>query len=330
MSIKNIIKKFFSKKEVPIALALFVLFLILSITTESFLTVENLLNIGRQISILGIVSAGMGMLLICGQIDISVGSVYALSAIITAKLLISTGNTILALLGGLAVGLIIGLINGFMIIKIGMPAFIATFGMLNIARGICLILTEGYPITLFVQNINQVSNPGFFFIGQGLLFGIIPMEFIFMIAVFIIIGLLLHKTNFGIHTYAIGNNKRACFVSGIKVDSISYILYILTSILASLAGILGLSFIGSISPTSGDGLEFEVLAAIVIGGVSFAGGEGSIFGIILGVILFGVIRNGLILLGIGQFWQVLIIGLVTVGAVAYDSINVKIRSKRGV
>ena len=327
--IKRRLTGLFGKKESGITLVLICIFIVLSITAKGFLTPSNLINIGRQVSILGIISAGMGLVMIAGKIDISVGSTYCLSAIITASVLVATGNTALALICGFAVGLIIGFINGFLVIKVNMPPFIATFGMLYAVRGLCLILTEGYPITLFTEGIDQETNPVFFFLGQGTLFDVIPMELVFMVLVFAIAGFVLHKTNFGIHIYAIGGSEKSSYVSGIKVDFIRYITYVITSLLAALAGILNLSFIGSIISTAGNGLEFEVFAAVVIGGVSMSGGEGSIFGMIVGVLVFGIIRNGLILLGIGQFWQVLIIGLITIGAVAYDSINSMRKLRRG-
>jgi ribose transport system permease protein len=324
------IKTLMNKKDSGIIFAFVALFIILSFASDSFFHVENLLNVGRQVAIRGIMAIGLGLVVISGNIDLSIGSIYGLSAVVTAIILRDTRSTVLGIAGGLLIGLIFGIVNGLLVVKIGVPAFITTFGMMNVARGIALIITDSYPITLLVEGVDQMTHKFFYFIGQGLLFNIIPMQLIFMVIMMICFGYILHKTNFGIHMFAVGGSEKTSFVSGIKVGQIRMKTYIISGILAAFCGILSLSFMGSIIPTAGQGLEFEVFAAVVIGGTSMAGGEGSILGILFGILIFGIIQNGLILLGVGTFWQVLVIGLLTICAVVYDSLRSRGRLLKGV
>lgn len=322
------IKRIMSVKESGIVLAMLGLVLILALISPRFFTVDNLLNIGRQTAIVGIMAIGLGMVMIAGNIDLSIGSIYGITAVITALILKVTGNTALSLCGGFAVGLVIGVCNGLLVVKIKMPSFIATFGMMYVARGIALIITLGYPITLLLEGVTPDSHPVFYFVGQGLLFNKIPMQFVFMILTMLIATYLLHENIFGLHIFSVGSNEIASFASGINVTMVRFLTYIISGFLSSGAGILSLSFIGSILPTAGRGLEFEVFAAVIIGGVSMSGGEGSIFGIFIGSLIFGIIRNGLVLLGIGPFWQVFVIGIITISAVAYDSLTWQKRQER--
>jgi ribose transport system permease protein len=326
----NRIKTIANKKDAGIITAFATLFIILSFVSDSFFTADNLLNVGRQVAIRGIMAIGGGMVMISGNIDLSMGSIYGLSAVTTAIILRDTGNTALGLAGGLLIGLIFGIANGLLVVKVGVPAFITTFGMMNVARGVALIITNSYPITLLVEGVDQTTHKFFYFIGQGLLFNVIPMQLIFMAIMMIIFGFIVHKTNFGIHLFAVGGNEKTSYVSGIKVGKIRMISYIISGVLAAFCGILSLSFMGSIMPTAGEGLEFEVFAAAVIGGTSMAGGEGSILGILFGILTFGIIQNGMILLGVGTFWQVLVIGLLTIAAVVYDSLRRRSRLLKGV
>jgi ribose transport system permease protein len=315
----NILKKLTSKRESTIFLGLIALCIFLSIASPSFTKVANILNIGRQAAILGILACGMGTIMISGNIDLSLGSIYGLTAVVTALVLKSGLPTPVAILLGLSVGTITGLINGFLVVKVGLSAFITTFGMSYILRGLNLIITNGYPITLAVSNITPETHKFFFFLGQGTVFSI-PMQLIFVIVIFIITYFMVHKTTFGKHVYAIGGSERAAYISGVNVQGVRIITFLLTGFLASLSGILNLGFIGSIIPTSGQGLEFEVFATVVIGGTPMAGGEGSVIGTVAGVLLFQVLKNGLVLLGVTAYWQTFVIGIITIIAVAYDSL----------
>jgi len=200
--------------------------------------------------------------------------------------------------------------------------------MMYICRGIALILTRGYPITLITHGVTPDTHPFFFFLGQGQLFGKIPMQFSFLVVVMIIIGYVLHRTVGGLHIFAVGGSEKASFASGINVRGVRLKTFVISGVCASLAGILNLSFIGSILPTAGQGLEFQVFASAIIGGTSMSGGEGTIIGIFIGAIILGIINNGLVLLGVDPFWQVLIIGVITISAVAYDMLTWQKRQQR--
>ena len=322
------VKRIVAARESAILLALLTIFIVLSIASPSFIKVSNLLNVGRQIAYLGMMSIGLGLVIITGNIDLSIGSIYGMSAVITAMIMLKTGNTFLAVSIGLAAGVVIGILNGFLTVKVKLPAFITTFGTMNVIRGIALIITNGYPITLFLDGITEETHPAFYFIGQGTVFSHIPMQFIIMIIFMIIFGYVLHKTIFGLHIFAVGDSEKAAYASGININMVRTKVFMISAFLSSVAGIANLAFIGSVLPTAGQGLEFETFAAVIIGGTSFAGGEGSIIGILIGVLIMGIIRNGLVLLGVGPFWQVLIIGLITIVAVAYDSLTWAKRQER--
>lgn len=322
------IKKITEARESAIFLAFLSIFIILSFATPNFLRISNLLNIGRQISFLGMMGLGLGLAIITGNIDLSIGSVYGFAAIVTALTMLKTGNTFISLFLGIILGTCIGLINGWLLTKLKLPSFIVTFGMMNVVRGLILIITRGYPITLFIDGITNETHPGFYFIGGGKLFKIIPMQLIIMIFFMLLLGYTLNRTIFGLHIYAVGNNQKAAHASGIDINLIKIKVFVISGFLSSTAGILNLSFIGSVQGTSGAGLEFETFAAVIIGGVSFAGGEGSAIGILIGTLIIGIIRNGLVLLGVGPFMQVLVVGIIAIAAVAYDSLTWEKRQER--
>ena len=316
---KKSIKAFLSYKETGIFFTMIGIIIVLSIITPYFLTFNNILNLSRQIAYLGIMSVGLLLVLISGNIDLSLGSTYGLSAVIAALTMLKFRNTFIALIVGLAVGALIGLINGVLTEKVKVPSFITTFGTLYVGRGLSLIITGGYPVTLFTEGVTQDTHPFFHYIGRGLLFGQLPMQFIIMLLTMIIGGFILHKTVFGLRIYSTGGNVNASYIAGINVNKTRIIAFVISGTLAALAGILSLSFIGTIMATAGDRMEFEAIAAVVIGGTTLTGGEGSILGILIGVIILGLIKNGLILMGVDPFWQLFVIGLITIGAVAYAS-----------
>jgi len=321
MNYSKIIKRFLNFKEKGLFLTLLFLVIFLMIAIPSFFTVKNLLNIGRQNGLLAIMSLGMGLIIISGNIDISVGSIYGLSGVVAALVLQETGYTLLALLSGLSIGIIIGAINGFLVEKIKMPSFIATFGMMYVARGVALLITKGFPVVLLLKGINSDTHPVFYFLGQGFLFNKIPIHLIYMLIAFLILSVIFHKTIFGMHIYAVGGSEKAAYVSGIKVKSIRFITFVIVGVLSSFAGISALSYMGSILPTAGTGIELQCIAAVLIGGVSFSGGTGSMLGVLLGVFILGIVKNGLVLFGVGSFYEVAIIGIITIFAVSYDSLS---------
>ena len=307
-------------REAGVFIALLVLCLFLSFATDGFLTSLNLLNVGRQISLLGIMAVGMTFVLIAGEVDLSVGSTYAFSGLATGMLIIAGWALLPAIGVGLMTGVAIGLINGVLSTYGRLPSLIATLGMLSIVRGAALILTNGQPVTVNARNgaLPDVLQT-FSFIGQGYLFTIIPMQLVFFVIVAVLAWIVLSFSNFGFRVYAVGGSAKAARVSGISVNKVKISAFILMGLLAALAGILGLAFLpSSQAGRTGLGLELDVIAATIVGGASLSGGEGTILGTILGVLIIGVMRNGLVLLGVSPFVQELMIGLVIIIAVGID------------
>ncbi|RUZ79913.1 ABC transporter permease [Mesorhizobium sp. M7A.F.Ca.US.006.01.1.1] len=307
-------------REAGVFIALLVLCLVLSFATDGFLTSLNLLNVGRQISLLGIMAVGMTFVLIAGEVDLSVGSTYAFSGLATGMLIIAGWALLPAIGVGLMTGVAIGLINGVLSTYGRLPSLIATLGMLSIVRGAALILTNGQPVTVNARNgaLPDVLQT-FSFIGQGYLFTIIPMQLVFFVIVAALAWIVLSFSNFGFRVYAVGGSAKAARVSGISVNKVKISAFILMGVLAALAGILGLAFLpSSQAGRTGLGLELDVIAATIVGGASLSGGEGTILGTILGVLIIGVMRNGLVLLGVSPFVQELMIGLVIIIAVGID------------
>ena len=307
-------------RESGVFLVIVLMFLFLSTFTKSFLGVHNLLNIGRQVSLLGIMAIGMTFVLITGEIDLSIGSTYALSGIVTGMLLIGQSNLYFSIFAGLAVGVLIGFLNGFISTYGKLPSFITTLGMMSIVRGIALLITDGEPVAINeLSGANPIDVNKFYFLGQGRLFNIVPMQLIFFIIISIIGLLLLSKTVFGFKVYAVGGNKKAAYVSGIKVSSIKIWAFIILGFLSALSGVLMVAFMPSTQGgRTGVGIELDVIAAAVVGGSSLSGGEGTILGTILGCFIIGILRNGLVLLGISPFWQEFAIGVVIIFAVGVD------------
>jgi len=307
-------------RETGVFVALLLMCLALTLMNDRFLTSNNLLNIGRQVSLLGIMAVGMTFVLVSGEVDLSIGSTYALAGIVSGMLIIAGSGLVPAILAGIACGVVVGLINGLLSTHGRLPSLIATLGMLSMVRGAVLILTDGRPVTV---NERNGANPDvlaqFEYIGQGYLFGIIPMQLVFFVLVALAGWLLLSRTSFGFRTFAVGGSAKAARVSGINVHATKIWAMTLMGALAGFAGILSLAFLPSgQAGRMGMGLELDVIAATIVGGTSLAGGEGTILGTILGVLIIGVLRNGLVLLGVSPFAQEFLIGLVIVIAVAID------------
>ncbi|MBK9745706.1 MAG: ABC transporter permease [Chloroflexi bacterium] len=314
------LRNLFAAREAGVFIALILMCVFLALTSEAFLSTRNLLNIGRQVSLIGIMAVGMTFVLISGEVDLSVGSTYALAGLVTGMLLIQQWTMLPAIAVGLLIGVGIGVLNGALSTYGKLPSFITTLGMLSIVRGAALLITDGQPVTV---NIRQGVLPDvleqFEFIGQGYLFGQIPMQLVFFIIIAILGAIVLSLTTFGFRVYAVGGGQKAARVSGIRVFSVKVWSFIIMGTLAGLAGILSMAFLPSgQAGRTGLGLELDVIAATIVGGASLSGGEGTIPGTILGVLIIGVLRNGLVLLGISPFAQELIIGLVIIIAVAID------------
>lgn len=314
------LRRFFSARETGVFIALVVMCVFLAFTTPTFLTVRNLLNVGRQVSLLGIMAVGMTFVLISKEVDLSVGSVYALVGLGVGILLLQQYNLWLAILLGLLLGAAIGFVSGWLSTYGQLPSFITTLGMLSAVRGIALLITDGQPVTINESfGVSPQVIEQFYFLGQGQLFGVIPMQLVFFVIVLLIGAVLLSRTVFGFQVYAVGGNEKAARVSGIRTRWVKIMAFMLMGVLAGLSGILSLAFLPSgQAGRTGLGLELDVIAATIIGGASLAGGEGTMLGTLIGVFIIGVLRNGLVLLGISPFWQTTIIGFVIILAVGID------------
>jgi ribose transport system permease protein len=309
-----------SGRETGVLIALLLLCVYLSFATPQFLNVQNLLNIGRQVSLLGIMAVGMTFVLISAEVDLSVGSIYALAGLITGMLLVGGWPLLPAIIVGLAIGSGAGLVNGLLSTYGRLPSFITTLGMLNVVRGAALLITNGQPVTVDPAfGGNPADLQTFFNLGQGRLFDVIPMQLVFFVVVAVLGWFLLARTTFGFRVYAVGGSSRAARAAGIRVNNTKIGAFVLMGLLSGLAGILSLAFLPSgQAGRTGVGLELDVIAATIVGGTALSGGEGTILGTVLGVLIIGVLRNGLVLTGVSPFWQTMIIGAVIILAVGVD------------
>ncbi|WP_212524389.1 ABC transporter permease [Actibacterium sp. MT2.3-13A] len=297
-------------REFGVLVALLLVGALISLATPYFLTTNNLMGVFRAFSLTAIMSIGMVMVIITGGIDLSVGSAMGLASLVTALTFGAGYSTAAAIAAGLGTGLAFGLFNGLLITAIGLPPFIATLGSLSIGRGMMYMITHGVPVTPETPEIFSV-------IGQGYV-GPVPVPVIIMVALMIIFAIVMRRTRFGRHVYATGGNEYAARLSGVKVNRIKLAVYVLSSTIASLAGVIGFSRYLSAEPASGFGSELDVIAAAAIGGASLAGGIGSVTGAVIGAALVGVIANGVVLLNINTYAQQAITGGVILIAVSLD------------
>jgi ribose transport system permease protein len=301
-------------------LALVVMVVVLSLASETFLTLSNLRNILLQISVNLCLSIGMTLIILTGGIDLSVGAILALASAIAAGLLKNglplkfAGVTLQftplgAVVTGIAVGLGLGCFNGFTITRFRLPPFVATLGMLSIGRGLTKLWTHGFPITAL--------DPRFVFLGAGFWLGI-PMAVWITAALVSIFHVVSRHTTLGRYIYAVGGNERAAAFAGLNVNRLKIWVYTLGGGLAGAAGLILAARLDTADPKAGLGYELDSIAAVVIGGTSLSGGRGSVFGTVLGCLIIGVLNNGLVLLEVSPFWQEVIKGAVILIAVAID------------
>lgn len=302
------LKKIWSNKPL---IGLIIFAVIVSVLNPRFLTHANILNVLRQTSINSIIAIGMTLVILTGGIDLSVGSILAFCGAVMPSLLNAGHNPILAFIVTLALGLVFGFFNGFLVSKMKLQAFIVTLVTMTFLRGATLVFTEGKPIT--------VDDGGLLFenIGGGYLFDI-PIPIYIMIALFVAGHYLLMHTKFGRYTYAIGGNEEATKLSGINVDKVKMWVYGLCGMLSALAGVILTSRLYSAQPTAGSGYELDAIAAVVLGGTSLAGGVGRVTGTALGALIIGVLGNALNLLNVSSYYQMMIKAIVILIAVLID------------
>ena len=302
--------------ELTTVIALIILMAVITIINSNFLTANNLLNLLLQVTSNALIAFGMTFVILTGGIDLSVGSILALSSALTAGLLGSGMPVILAILISLILGCILGMMNGLLISYGKLAPFIVTLATMTIFRGATLVYTNGNPIT------KGLSDTFLFqFLGQGYIVGI-PFPVIIMFIVFIVLYVLLHKTAFGKSVYAIGGNEKAAYISGVKLNKVKIIIYSISGIMASISGLIITSRLSSAQPTSGASYEMDAIAAVVLGGTSLSGGKGRILGTLIGALIIGVLNNGLNIIGVSAFWQQVVKGVVILIAVLIDRFKV--------
>lgn len=297
-----------------IYIALLLLIILMAIFAPNFLSIKNGLNIAQAVSINAVIAAGMTVVILTAGIDLSVGSIVAASGVATVLLLNASIPTPIAALVAILVGSLIGLINGVVIAYLALPAFIVTLGALTYTRGIAYSM-HGGPVQI-------AGESGIESIGNGSIGGI-PMPVFIMIFVYWFFWFILERTKFGRHIYAVGGNAQAARLAGINVKKVLMSAYIISGITAGLAGLMFASRVRSGQVTAGEGYELDAITAVILGGTSLFGGRGRIFGTLIGALLIGVLSNGLVLMGVPIYTQLMIKGSVIIFAVAIDTLRSK-------
>jgi ribose transport system permease protein len=310
--------KLYFKTNLGIIVAFILLFALLAIspkTHDSFLTSRNMFNVLRQISTNLYLACGMTMVIILGGIDLSVGSIIALSGCVAAAGVARYSLPIpVAILMGLLVGVVVGAFNGLVIAKTTIPAFIVTLATMNICRGLAYVYTGGSPV--------RVVSKEWQFIGAGYI-GPFPTPVVILIVVLIVTTILMDSTRFGRHLYAVGGNSQAARFSGIDASKIKFYVHVFAGLMSGLAGVVLASRMYSGQPTAGQGAEMDAIAAVVVGGTSMSGGSGKIGGTIIGALIIGYLNNGLNLMNVNSFWQYVVKGFVILLAVFIDFLRTK-------
>lgn len=298
--------------ELALLLILAAIIIFLSIATDRFLTVRNLSNILGQVSMAAIASCGMVLVVLTGEVDVSIGSLQAFVALPMVYAMNRTDSLAMAIVVALLVGAVIGTVNGFLVTKLKINSLIATLGMYYIMRGFVYVVTGNTAYS------DEAKLDSFFYLGNGKLFHLIPYSALIMIAVLLLFGFILKSTRHGRKIYAVGGDSEVATYIGINPDRIKFISFILCSMLASLSAVILASRLGSANHMAGIGFEFRVVAATVLGGVSLSGGRGSLLGAFLGVLILGVLQNGMGMLGFNIMWEQISTGAIIIISVALD------------
>lgn len=303
LSVQNVFSKY------GIAFALVVICTLLTIATSNFLTVENIINVLRQVSINGILAIGMTFVVITGGIDLSIGSLVAFSGVIAASFIRGGYSIWISIFLAVIASLILGFVSGFFIAKRRVAPFIVTLAMMTIGRGLTYVYSDGKPISGFSQEYLNI--------GKGDILSI-PIPVWILIAVFVICYLILYHTSMGRYIYAVGGNEHAALVSGINVARVKMFVYTVSGLLAGIAAVVLSARVSAGLPQAGSSYELDAIAAVVIGGTSLSGGKGRLWGTIIGVLIIGIVNNGLDLLNVSSYYQQIIKGCIILGAVLLD------------
>jgi len=311
-------RKYLQIREVNVLLALIFIVVIMSVASPYFLTQDNIFNVLRGMSTIGIMAIGQTMVIITGGIDLSVGSLLAVSSMLTARLItVHSENALLAVICGLSFGLLLGVTNGLVITRFKINPFITTLGMLSIGRGLTYLLATGVKGSV-ASNI-PMQNESIIFLGSGYL-GPVPFSVVLLLLLLILATLFLKRTVPGRYIYAIGSNERSARLSGVPVNKVRVFVYAISGFFCALAGIILTGRLSTAATNIGVGNELDVIAAVVIGGASLQGGEGSVTGAVIGATIMAVVRNAFVLLHIPNHFQTITIGVVIVLAVGLDQL----------
>jgi len=311
-------------------LVLVVLLALFSALTPDFLTANNLSILAKHVAINAILAVGTTWVIITGGIDLSVGSIAGLAGMVAGGLL-TTGfgghalSVWLAIPAALLVSSIVGLLNGVLVTRLGVAPFIATLGTLYIARGAALLSSGGKTFP-DLAGTAATGSTGFSAIGQSFLFGL-PLPVWMMLIIAAVAAVIANRTPFGRHVYAVGGNQRAARLAGIRVERVTLLTYIFSSLCAGLVGLIIASQLESAHPATGESFELNAIAAVVLGGTSLMGGRGSISGSLIGAFVIGALADGLVMMGVSEFWQIVIKGIVIVLAVTVDQAQAKLQAR---
>ena len=316
---RTALQRILGLRDFGVLVAALLIALFFSIATPVFLTSYNLFNLLRQTSQLGIISMAMTLLIVSGEFDLSVGAIYAVTGVVTGILVNKLGMSIwVSASAGMVAGLALGYLNGLLIATTRINSFIATLSTMMVFRGLALVLSQAQPISLQLSFFMDLF-------GRAELFGVVPVPIVWMLGWGVAMYLLLHRTAFGVKVFATGDNREAADLAGIKTMRVKWIGFLITALAAGISAVISLSFLKTVTPTQGTGLELEAIAASVIGGTAMSGGVGSILGTFLGTFIMAEVRTGLVLLGTDAYIQDAFVGLVIALAVI---INVRLSSRR--
>ena len=297
-------------RQLTLVIVLIIEIVLFSALSDNFLSTSNLINVLRQVSVTAVAAVGMFMIILLGDIDLSVGSVYAFIGVISATIFLKTQNPVITVIAALAIGTLIGFISGLITAKFKIPAFVTTLAIMSICRGLAFIITDGTPI--------GVVDPKFTLFGSGYIFKTIPIPIIIMIIVFIIGFFLINYTRFGRYVYACGGNEQAARWSGIKTNRIKILVFTISGFLVGMSSLILAGRLGGGLPNAGNGAELDVITTVILGGTSLTGGKGKLWGVIFGVIVIGVLNNGMTMLNVSSYWQQVVKGIIILIAVLFD------------
>lgn len=312
LSFRRVFYAFVIRQDVILTFVLLLLVLILSFSTQTFLTRNNWLNLMRNFAWIALAALGQSMVIITGGIDLSVGAVMALSSVVTAFSLRAGFPVWLSIFLGITVGAAIGLINGFFVAKVRLPAFIATLITMSISRGLVFGWTRGWPVRDFPDSFRAL--------GFDLALGnfLLPISLVVTFVLALLVAFVMNNTVLGTYIFALGNSERAVVVAGVDHVRVKTLVYVMSGMLAAVSGLLLTARLGVAAPTAAEGYELSIIAAAVIGGASLFGGEGGVIGVLLGAAFVQVLNNALVLLGVAANWQTAVIGVATLIALLAD------------